>query len=474
MSQKLCTKYRHVLKDRSLIVDILTIFFGIGTWIGINGTFIQLPLLVAEAPEGWSLPSYLSLMVQIGNIGPIAYTLIQRFSKHKKKDANIIYALLAIGTISSLLTAFFYNQTAHIFDEEHSVSLFALTIFTAINACTSSVLFMPYMGRFKEIYLVTYFIGEGLSGLLPSVVALIQGIGGNTECVLVNVTETGKEIYQKFTPPPRFGSMEFFIFIFAMMLCSCIGFTLLDRLKLSKRQYAAVQVTNGNNYIYKDNATTRTTTTTPPTTPRTETPPSTINLEDHNKQMITNGKDLQDTQVNCESPKLTACQYRMLLLLIGIISVFSNGMLNSIQSYSCLPYGSRVYHLSTTLSVIANPLACFLAMFLPHTSLFSIVTLSGLASILTAYVFVTAVMSPFPPLYGSVAGSFIVISAWTLLVGFISYLKLCITSVMRAQGGKSLVWTGCLTQIGSTLGSLLIFVLINFTNSFKAANDETC
>ena len=141
----------------------------------LTGTFIQLPLLVEEAPEGWSLPSYLSVMVQIGNLGPIVYTLLQSFAKHKKQDAIMIYALLLVGTLSALLTAFFYNKTAVVFGEKHSVALFALTVFTALNACTSSVLFMPYMGRFKEIYLVTYFIGEGLSGLLPSVVALIQG-----------------------------------------------------------------------------------------------------------------------------------------------------------------------------------------------------------------------------------------------------------------------------------------------------------
>lgn len=375
-----------ILENRSVIVDILAICFGIGTWIGINGTFIQLPLLVEVAPEGWSLPSYLSVMVQIGNLGPLIYTLIQKFCK--RNDAPMIYILLATGTLSAILTAFFYSKTAILFGEEHSVALFALTIFTAFTACTSSVLFMPYMGRFKEMYLVTYFVGEGLSGLLPSVVALIQGIGGSAECVLQNVTETGEAIYEKYVPPPRFGTQAFFIFIFAMMLISCLGFTLLDRLKRCKTQYAAVKVGQGNDYVYARDSS------------------GEANGDGGNSSTTDNNQNKVNSDL---APEISSRVYIFLLLLIGIISFFANGIFNSIQSYSCLPYGGQAYHLSATLSVIANPVACFLAIFLPHTSLRSILSLTGVASLLTVYVFVTAAMSPYPPLYDSAAGSVLVV-----------------------------------------------------------------
>lgn len=394
MRDKLDHKFDSIFKQRSLIVDILAICFGIGTWIGINGTFIQLPLLVEVAPEGWSLPSYLSVMVQIGNLGPLTYTLLQKFSK--QNDAYMIYGLLVMGAVSAILTAFFYSKTAILFGSEHSVALFVLTIFTAITACTSSVLFMPYMGRFKEIYLVTYFMGEGLSGLLPSVVALIQGIGGATECRLTNTTETGEEIYEKYVPPPRFDTREFFIFVFAMMVLSCVGFLLLDRLKLSKKQYAAVQVGHGNNYVYeRDN----------------KISPSINAAGEANGQSIVHNDHVKQEKPNADlTPEISSSLYTFLLLLIGTVSFFANGIFNSIQSYSCLPYGSQAYHLSATLSVIANPVACFLAIFLPHTSLRSILTLTGLASLLTVYVFVTAAMSPYPPLYDATAGAVLVVS----------------------------------------------------------------
>ncbi|KAH8409704.1 hypothetical protein KR222_002432, partial [Zaprionus bogoriensis] len=423
-----------VFRNRSLIVDLLAMCFGIGTWLGVNGTFIQLPLLVNEAPEGWSLPSYLSVMVQLGNLGPLLYTVCQKYSPWKLNDGWTIHAVLAVGTLSCLLTAFFYSRTAVVFGSEHSLALFILTIFTALNACTSSVLFMPYMGRFKEQYMVTFFIGEGLSGLLPSVTALVQGIGNEGSCVLVNVTETGEEIFELVKQPPLFDTKVFFLILFGLLVLSYIGYTLLNALPLARREYAEVTVTKGNNYAYSqdDNA--------------------------------ASAKHIQ---------KLSRGQYAGLLLLMGVISLFSNGMFGSIQSYSSAPYGTQAYHLSATLSVIANPVACFMAMFLQFTSLRVIYSLSAVAGLLVSYVFTTAFLSPYPPLYDQTIGVVLVVAAWTLVLGVVSYTKLGIATVMRAQGGQSLVWVGAITQLGSAIGAVSIFFAINYTSFFQAAAGTT-
>ncbi|KAH8312279.1 hypothetical protein KR044_010079, partial [Drosophila immigrans] len=426
----------NAFKNRNWIVDLLAIFFGIGTWLGVNGTFIQLPLLVNEAPEGWSLPSYLSVMVQIGNLGPLLYTAWQKYSPWKLNDGWTIHAVLTIGTLSCLLTAFFYNKTASIMGNDHSVALFILTIFTALNACTSSVLFMPYMGRFKEQYMVTYFIGEGLSGLLPSVTALIQGIGSSSSScddqLQLNNTENAVEFEQHVTQPPLFDTKVFFLILFGLMVLSYIGYTLLHALPLARREHAQVTVSKGNKYEYGQD-------------------------------------DNQPTKV----AQLSRGQYIGMLLLMGVISLFSNGMFGSIQSYSSAPYGTRAYHLSATLSVIANPVACFLAMFLHFTSLRVIYVLSTLAAILTSYVFTTAMLSPYPPLYDQTIGMVLVVTAWTLVLGIVSYTKLGITTVMRAQGGQSLVWVGAITQLGSAIGAISIFFVINYTRFFQAA-DTSC
>lgn len=63
------------LSNRRLLVDLLALMFGLGAWIGVNGVYVQLPLLVHDAPEGWSLPAHMVMLVQFANLGPILYTL---------------------------------------------------------------------------------------------------------------------------------------------------------------------------------------------------------------------------------------------------------------------------------------------------------------------------------------------------------------------------------------------------------------
>ena len=89
--------------------------------------------------------------------------------------------------------------------------------------------------RFREIYLTSYLIGEGLSGFLPSLLALAQGVGGNPVCITTNGTQNTGELIP-FYPPARFSVAAFFVMILTMMLGSALGFIGLDRSVIAKRQ----------------------------------------------------------------------------------------------------------------------------------------------------------------------------------------------------------------------------------------------
>lgn len=54
--------------DVSLPVFSLTILFGLGSWLTINGVWVELPTIVPFVPEQWKLSSYLSLIGQLSNI----------------------------------------------------------------------------------------------------------------------------------------------------------------------------------------------------------------------------------------------------------------------------------------------------------------------------------------------------------------------------------------------------------------------
>ena len=59
------TVWKDFLRNRVILVDLLAVLFGISSWISINGLWVELPLLVQNLPEGWALPSYLSIIVQV-------------------------------------------------------------------------------------------------------------------------------------------------------------------------------------------------------------------------------------------------------------------------------------------------------------------------------------------------------------------------------------------------------------------------
>ncbi len=72
----------------------------------------------------------MSVIIQIANIGPIAYGVIRWYYQKRTgrpiNPAITIYPLLAIGCTASLLLIFFWEETAYVNGEEHSVALFTL------------------------------------------------------------------------------------------------------------------------------------------------------------------------------------------------------------------------------------------------------------------------------------------------------------------------------------------------------------
>ena len=108
---------------RVLAVDFLAVIFGIGSWICVSGIFVELPLLVQRLPEGWRLPSYLSVVIQIANIGPLFYGLCNYFFPRIFTEKRSIYTVLCLGIVSTLLLSLFWTSTSYMFGAERSVGL---------------------------------------------------------------------------------------------------------------------------------------------------------------------------------------------------------------------------------------------------------------------------------------------------------------------------------------------------------------
>lgn len=362
----------------SLLTHLLACLFGIGSWISINGLWVELPLIVPQIPEGWYLPSYLSVFIQMANIGPLFVTLMHHFRPGALNETAIIYGVIGLGTAASFLLGFFWKKTVVVAGAPRSVALLILTFFLSAVDCTSSVTFLPFMMRLKPHFLTTYYIGEGVSGLLPALVALVQGVGV-LNCVnrtqSLNQTLNGSSNFMTFALQAQYQSANFsaevfFFFLSAMMVVCLLAFLLLNYHPSIARELTSNRYTNGVREESQENS----------------------------KQSAQNIMMDSFRSANRKSTFGTGSyNWLQVFYIFGILAwanALTNAVLPSVQSYSCMPYGNNIYHLSAIMAAVSNPLACFIAMFFPIRSVNFVILCIIFEHLCIRYNFVVA--SPFP------------------------------------------------------------------------------
>jgi len=428
---------KEFLRGRVVLVDLLAVLFGISSWISINGLWVELPVLVNKLPEGWALPSYLSTIVQIANVGPILYSVARSAVGRPLPTHYLILALLGLGCAASLGLALGWDLTAEVAGAERSVSLFAFVFLLSLVDCTSSVLFLPYMGLFRDVYLNSYLVGEGMSGFIPSIAALAQGVSGNPTCQNVTLSN-GTTVLSPVSGDPRFSAQDFFLFLLGMMVLSLTAFTLIHFLPTARGERMEQELISSRR--------------------------GSIGSEDLPSPEEKDGSVGTGSSAPLDLDARPAQQgVGSLLVLLSAVCFFSNGALPSIQSYSCLPYGNTVYHLAATLNAMANPLMAFLAMFLPCRNRRTVQLLALLGTGATCFIAATALHSP-AALWGATGGGLTVVG-WVLSGALFSYVKVCVAGICREAG--ALFYCGAATQVGSACGALVAFVLVTQTTLFQ-------
>ncbi|XP_022619179.1 solute carrier family 52, riboflavin transporter, member 3 [Seriola dumerili] len=438
----------------ALLVHMLACAFGLGSWVAVNGLWVELPLIVNTLPEGWELPSYLTVIIQLANLGPLLVTLMHKLCPGRLKEHVVIYSIVSIGVLSCILLAFFWDKTTIVAGASRSTAFFIITFFLSLVDCTSSVTFLPFMMQLPAKYITTYFIGEGLSGFIPGVVALAQGVG-IAKCVNSSQTagnHTGGNIWSLHTEylPPNFSTEVFFFFLAAMMCISLAAFVALNRL------------------------------------PRTF-ELSTENLVPDTVASVSSGLDNPGAETDGEGvkcqvegaaqsrpllpvPKHSMYQLTFIYFMVVWVNAATNGLLPSVQTYSCMPYGNLAYHLSAALASVANPVACTIAMFFQNRSLVFLGVLTALGTLFGSYNMAMAAMSPCPLLQGSVLGEMIIVLSWLFFTGTLSYVKVMVGVILRDRSHSALVWCGAAAQMGSLVGSVTMFPLVNIYRLFRSGD----
>lgn len=249
---------------------------------------------------------------------------------------------------------------------------------------------MPYMGRFPVSYMVKYFTGVSFGGLICSSITLIQGIGSSSENEKT-LNDTVTEEPQIMRDQPNISVSTFFLIISSIFVVSTVAFHLIDTLKVFKNQYANVEIRYGNDYTFN---------------------------RPENEEMSLNGdavKETNDEKREKQLKKLSPINYQNLLLLVGVTSAVFNAIVPGLLSYATLPFGSHTYHYAITFVYIGEPLAYIFGNFIPHSSIRVVWIVAVLSSIPCTYLVINAVMSPYPPLIGTLIGSVLPVSIFKSL-----------------------------------------------------------
>ncbi|XP_026224218.1 solute carrier family 52, riboflavin transporter, member 3-A [Anabas testudineus] len=438
----------------ALLIHMLACAFGLGSWVAVNGLWVELPLIVNALPEGWELPSYLTVIIQLANLGPLLVTLMHKLCPGRLKEHVVIYSILTIGALSCILLAFFWDKTTVVAGASHSTAFFIITFFLSLVDCTSSVTFLPFMMQLPAKYITTYFIGEGLSGFIPGVVALAQGVG-MAKCVNSSQSvgnHTGESSWSLHTEylPPNFSSSVFFFILAAMMCVSMAAFVALNRLpqtyELSSEKLVPHTVASISYGL--DN-------------PASESDGGGVKHQ---------GEGAVQNSPLLAGPKHSMYQLAFIYVLVVWVNAATNGLLPSVQSYSCMPYGNLAYHLSAALASVANPVACTIAMFFQIRSLVFLGVLTVLGTGFGSYNMAMAAMSPCPLLQGSVVGETIIVLSWLFFTGTLSYVKVMVGVILRDRSHSALVWCGAAAQMGSLVGSITMFPLVNVFRLFESGD----
>ncbi|CAF0870939.1 unnamed protein product [Rotaria sordida] len=414
----------------------LIIIFNLSTWIDINSVWIELPLIVNSAPERWTLPSILSLVISLANIFPLIVAILRWKLGKYYSEIPFIYIIIIVGIIACCSIALFWNHTTYIDGKERSVALLTAVFSLAILDCTSSLVFCDYMRRLKAKYLHAMFFGESLTGTLPTLIALAQGVGGEIQCIKNNSTSSFEPVYSE----ARFSVSIFFFLVTGIIILSLLAF-------MTLRWTSIIKLAKANDEIYLE-----------------------INNEANEMFIITNENISKSKKISLSTPNsMTKKQYFILQSFNVINSAILYGCLPTLITYALLPYGQKAFYYCSILFPMSYPLSALYGFVRPTLSTFWIIICSIFGCLICFFIFIIAFQSPCPIWADTLHGGIIMIIAWFFSSFVLAYVRIAtgnrIKLTWRKQNG--LFYFGLCIQIGIIVGALPMYLAVNVYRLFQ-------
>lgn len=306
---------------RNYVVELLVMLFGLGSWFGLTAIFSQMPKIAASAPEGWLLPFHLTITAQCANAISMLYVHAQK--SRQFNDAHVISMLMVVGCVAAICMPFTYHLTIG----DLSIALHFFTFIFATIGGFSSMVFMPFMRRFRDNYLLIFFFGQAFNDILSNALAMIQGMWSSSECIF---RELQWPQFARHILSPNYTPTIAFLFVFPVLAMGTVAFILISRMKLCRDELTvAVETIDLNN----------------------------------GRRCDLNGAFNASAEVQ-ELPKL---KFYHLIVANALIGFGATGIFPFIHSFTCqlCSHHPISYNLSIVLIVIFNPLICFIAACIP-------------------------------------------------------------------------------------------------------------
>ena len=394
----------------------------------INGIFSELPQIVLTQPEGWKLGAYVGLITNMGNIAPLALIIVK--CAFRKRPINLIpinYLLIFIGMLSCLLLVFFWSKTTYFLQQHRSLSLLILSFFLSLLDCTSMVTFSDYMTRFHTKFTGAIFLGESLTTILPSLLAIAQG-NGQVDCVAsdpVNGTSTSNVTITAVYREARFSVSVYFLCIFLLLTTSLIAFVLLQWTTIGR----------GSLEIAPE--------------------PSTVSD-------VHAADALEKSKVSLTRP---------VYLLLSFGCVYTSGVLFgvnlSISAFVLMPYGQQIFYLGTILSPWMLCLVWILGVIKPIISKRYMLIMLALGTITFSFDLYFAFQSPCSPWVNTEKGNAMILLVWLSTYIFMGYPRLVIANYVREYSSNAMFWFGAQIQLGALIGSVIAYLMVETFELFQ-------
>lgn len=389
------------------------IFISIGAtpWMLANGLFTQLPILIKVVPEGNKIASQLSLVIQIANVAPLLFMFYTRI--RNPKNSTWVFCIVLSSFFASLCLAFFWNHTLH-WGIERSIPLILLGFVVGGIGCLSSVVLWPFAAEFDIRLVSALSTGMGFSGLVPSMIALIQRPGQSDEL---------------------FGTLSFFLIHSALL---CVPLFLVIALFSSEMEnwYKRTHEEEERTTLISDTLAS-------------------------NVQPETGLFGLLQTEPGQEKPPI------ILLMVIQTVVCFCNYFLPGVSTVITGRFqdSSRVLFLSNILSNVIGTFGRYATVFISPRGLLSstasIVLLSSVQVLTFLFIMILSSTVEQSPLGWLEIFLFCLQSTLFGLINTIIYRRAAIFKAVHASQSFSR-YLGLAEQVGSGLGALIGFFLVEF------------